>query len=80
MYDSIDMLLTNCYVRTDIFTTKLGLRIGDSVEKSVELYGGDYTEFFNGYVYIRKYDMGEYHFRVDIREDTVSSWGIVKNS
>ena len=76
VYDDIDRRLTDCYVRTDLFTTKLGLRIGDAAEKSVELYGEDYTEIYTGRVYVREYDMGDFIFRVDIADGVVRSWAM----
>jgi hypothetical protein len=53
-------------------STSLGLNLGDSVKKMVELYGEDYR--FNDMGQYYTYVIGDHELVVDFTSNVVSSW------
>lgn len=77
--DSIDIIGS---IPLETTESQAGLKLGDTFDRMVALYGNDYTEtdlaevadVVTGTHY--KYDLGEHHLEIWFETDTVSAWGI----
>jgi len=71
------------WVSSDEYLTKAGLRVGDSAERVVELYGSDYREYTgadNGRPEFYEYAIGGQYLRISFLDGIVFSWAVSKYS
>lgn len=67
--------VTHIYVKND-FSTSLGLKKGDGVEKMIQLYGREYTSEIVNNIEIFKYQMKNSVLTLSFFEDVLLGWSI----
>jgi len=73
-----DSTLTRFSVISNRFVTMQGIRVGDTRERMLEIYGQDFIPDTFGYdvVIFYHYDQGDYYLSFRVQDGVVESWGL----